>query len=117
MVERRRGAGHLDREVLDVLAAAAQPLTPGQVRDRLDRNLAYTTVMTVLTRLAEKGAAARRPQGRGYAYAAVTDPAARVAAAMHRAMDGNDHEAVLQRFVRSLSPADEQLLARLLHES
>lgn len=116
-MDRRRGSGHLKQEVLGVLAAAPRPLTPGEVRDRLDRELAYTTVMTVLTRLAEKGAAAREPQGRGYAYAAVTDPAARIAAAMHRAMDGNDHEAVLQRFVRSLSPADEQLLARLLHES
>lgn len=116
-MDRRRGSGHLEQEVLAVLAAAPIPLTPGEVRDRLDRELAYTTVMTVLTRLAEKGVAAREPQGRGYAYAAVTDPAARVAAAMHRAMDGNDHEAVLQRFVRALSPADEQLLARLLHES
>ena len=30
-----------------------------------------------LTRLADKGGAVRTPQGRGYAYAAVTDPAAR----------------------------------------
>ena len=59
----------------------------------------------------------REPHGRGYAYTAVTDPAAQVAAAMHRAMDGNDHEAVLLRFVRSLSPDDEQLLSRLLSES
>jgi predicted transcriptional regulator len=113
----RRGPGHLEQEVLGILAAASRPLTPGEVRDRLDRNLAYTTVMTVLSRLTEKGAAVREPQGRGYAYSAVTDPAAQVAAAMHRAMAGNDHAAVLQRFVRSLSPADEQVLSRLLHES
>lgn len=113
----RRGHGHLEQEVLGILAVAPHPLTPGEVRGRLDQDLAYTTVMTVLTRLAEKGAAVREPQGRGYAYSAVTDPAAQVAAAMHRAMNGNDHEAVLQRFVRSLSPADEQLLNRLLNES
>ena len=112
-----RGHGHLEQEVIGILTAAPHPLTPGEVRGRLDQDLAYTTVMTVLSRLAEKGAAAREPQGRGYAYSAVTDPAAKVAAAMHRAMDGNDHEAVLQRFVRSLSPADEQVLNRLLNES
>ena len=113
----RREPGRLEQEVLGILALAPHPLTPGEVRGRLDRDLAYTTVMTVLSRLAEKGVAARESQGRGYAYSAVTDPAAQVAAAMHRAMDGNDHEAVLQRFVRSLSPADEQLLNRLLKES
>ena len=113
----RRGPGHLEQEVLGILAAAARPLTPGEVRDRIDRDLAYTTVMTVLSRLADKGSAAREPRGRGYAYTAVTDPAAQVAAAMHRAMDGIDHAAVLQRFVRSLSPADEQVLNRLLNES
>ena len=72
----RRGPGHLEQEVLGILAAAARPLTPGEVRDRIDRDLAYTTVMTVLSRLADKGSAAREPRGRGYAYAAVTDPAA-----------------------------------------
>jgi predicted transcriptional regulator len=113
----RRGHGRLEEEIRQILATASHPLTPGEVRTRLDQDLAYTTVMTVLSRLAEKGAAVRQPQGRGYAYTAVTDPAAQVAAAMHRAMDGNDHEAVLQRFVRSLSPDDEQLLSRLLNES
>lgn len=112
----RRGPGRLEQEVLQILSTAPHPLTPGEVRTRLDEDLAYTTVMTVLSRLTDKGTAVREPQGRGYAYSAVTDPAAQVAAAMHRAMAGNDHEAVLARFVRSLSPADEQLIARLLTE-
>lgn len=112
----RRGPGRLEREVLQILSAAADPLTPGEVRNRLDQELAYTTVMTVLSRLADKGAAVRTPQGRGFAYTAVTDPAAQVAAAMHRAMAGNDHAAVLARFVRALSPDDEQVLSRLLNQ-
>lgn len=112
----RRGPGRLEREILQILTASADPLTPGEVRNRLDQDLAYTTVMTVLSRLADKGAAVRTPQGRGYAYAAVTDPAAQVAAAMHRAMAGNDHAAVLARFVRALSPDDEQVLSRLLNQ-
>jgi BlaI family transcriptional regulator, penicillinase repressor len=43
------------------------------VRDRLtaNRNLAYTTVMTVLDRLARKGGVARRKVGRSFRYAPV----------------------------------------------
>ncbi len=36
-----------------------------------DRNLAYTTVMTILDRLARKGRVARRKVGRSFVYAAV----------------------------------------------
>ena len=41
-----------------------------QVRDHLApaRPLAYTTVMTLLERLAKRGRAARRKQGRGFLY-------------------------------------------------
>ena len=43
------------------------------VRDDLaaNRNLAYTTVMTLLDRLVKKGGAARRKTGRMFVYAAV----------------------------------------------
>jgi len=110
--------GELERAVMDHLWAAGEPQTVRQVHEALSeqRDLAYTTVMTVLSRLADKGAAVRTPQGRGFAYTAVTDPAAQVAAAMHRAMAGNDHAAVLARFVRALSPDDEQVLSRLLNQ-
>jgi predicted transcriptional regulator len=41
-----------------------------QVRDRLlpERPLAYTTVMTLLDRLARRGRVARRKEGRGFVY-------------------------------------------------
>lgn len=35
---------------------------------RLDKKLAYTTVMTIMTRLAEKGLLAKEPQGNAYVY-------------------------------------------------
>jgi len=45
------------------------------VRERLlpRRNLAYTTVMTLLDRLVRKGGAARRKSGRAFIYRAVLD--------------------------------------------
>jgi len=44
--------------------------TVADVKEQLDphRPLAYTTVMTVLDRLARKGAVTRAKQGRGYLY-------------------------------------------------
>ena len=44
--------------------------TVAAVKEQLDpfRPLAYTTVMTVLDRLARKGAVSRAKQGRGYLY-------------------------------------------------
>ena len=52
--------GELERAIMDVLWESAEPLTVRQVGARLtDRDLAHTTVMTVLDRLAKKGFAKR----------------------------------------------------------
>ena len=45
----RRAAGELEAAVLAVLQAAGSPLSPGEVRDRLGGELAYTTVVTILS--------------------------------------------------------------------
>jgi predicted transcriptional regulator len=111
----RRSRGTLEQEVVAALAAAAQPMTPAQVRDHLGGDLAYTTVMTVLARLAEKGVVTRRRIGRAYAYRAVRDEAEVTARQMHRLLDaGDDKAAVLSRFVGVLSGEDERLLIELL---
>ncbi|GAA5185604.1 BlaI/MecI/CopY family transcriptional regulator [Rugosimonospora acidiphila] len=111
----RRARGTLEQEVVAALAAAAEPMTPGQVRDQLGGDLAYTTVMTVLTRLAEKGVVTRQRIGRAYAYCAVSDEAEVTARQMHRLLDaGDDKAAVLSRFVGVLSDEDERLLIDLL---
>ena len=48
---RARPRGALEREVLACLAAAGGPLSPGDVLAELGGGLAYTTVMTTLSRL------------------------------------------------------------------
>ena len=56
---------------MDVLWESAEPLTVRQVGARLtDRDLAHTTVMTVLDRLAKKGFARRQRDGRAWRYRA-----------------------------------------------
>jgi predicted transcriptional regulator len=113
----RRGAGELEAAVLAALQAAGGALSPGEVRDRLDADLAYTTVVTILSRLHAKGVLDRRKSGRSYLYAPVADEPGLAARRMTRVLDGEaDREAVLARFVSSLSQSDEELLRSLLEE-
>ena len=101
--------------MLAVLQAARQPLSPGQVRDQLDEGLAYTTVVTILSRLHAKGVLNRHKAGRAYLYAPVADEPGLAARRMARVLDAEaDREAVLARFVSGLSGADEELLRRML---
>ena len=67
MEAQRRGRGDLRQQVLAVLLGSDTPMTPADVREAIDPNLAYTTVMTVLNRLAEQGLVARRRAGRAFA--------------------------------------------------
>ena len=56
---------------MDVLWDSTEPLTVRQVGLRLtNRDLAHTTVMTVLDRLAKKGFARRQRDGRAWRYQA-----------------------------------------------
>lgn len=117
MAGRSRGA--LEREVIACLAAAGRPMTAAQVRAELSGDLAYTTVMTTLSRLHAKNAIERVPQGRAYAYSlsggAATAQANVAAHRMLRLLDREtDRAAVLTRFVGDLHPEDEQLLTELL---
>ena len=114
----RRPAGALEAEVLAVLRVAGTPLSPGQVRERLaaqgQRELSYSTVVTIVSRLHAKGMLARERSGRGFAYTPL-DAASLAAGRMSRALDGEvDRQAVLSRFVSGLSGRDARLLRRLL---
>ncbi len=101
--------------MLAALWAADEPLTAAQVQQRLDGDLAYTTVLTILSRLLDKGMVTRRKAGRGYAFAPARDEATHTAGQMRSLLEhGSDREAVLARFVSELSADDERLLHRLL---
>jgi len=116
-VDNRRTPGSLEQEVLTALAAAGRPLTPGEVRTEVGRDLAYTTVMTVLARLYDKGALTRQRDGRAYAYQ-LADQSEVTAHRMRELLDGgDDRAAVLTRFMGELTDEDEQLLASLLHRA
>lgn len=65
----RSALGHLERDVMDVLWAG-EFLSVRDVRARLGRTVAYTTVMTTLDRLFKKGLVDRRLERRAYQYTA-----------------------------------------------
>jgi len=86
MATRGEGAGHLgplEAEVMAVMWSVREPRSVRSVLDELNRGrrhpLAYTTVMTVMARLAEKDILRREKDGRGYLYEAAVDDAAGIA--------------------------------------
>jgi predicted transcriptional regulator len=98
-----------------VLLSADEPMTAAQVRAAMGDALAYTTVMTVLSRIADKGLAVRSRQGRAHVYAPIRDGAEVTAMRMRRLLDADDDRAaVLARFVGSLTDADEAILLEML---
>lgn len=117
----RRAHGTLESAVLAILWDADRPLNPAEVRERLAGRhegadeLAYTTVVTILTRLHDKGALSREREGRAYRYAPVADEAGLAARRLTAMLDAAaDRQAVLSRFVADLGDHDEQLLRGLL---
>jgi len=113
----RRPLGALESQVLDVLWAIDGSLTPAEVLDRLDGPLAYTTVMTVLTRLWQKGLVDRHKAGRAFAYRAAVSEAGLSADRMHSALaSSGDRAGTMSRFVDSLDPRQRAQLRRLLEE-
>lgn len=104
------------------LAAADGPLTVGEVQDQVGQDLAYTTVLTVLARLYEKGALRRSERGRAYAYELVGGRDSAMAHLTARRMSrlleaGADRAGVLALFVAGLDDEDEAVLRKLLTAS
>lgn len=113
------GLGELEAAAMDVLWAAAEPLTVRLVLDTLNeqRSLAYTTVLTVLDNLHRKGWVEREKQGRAFAYRAAETREVATARALREVLDASpDAEAVLLHFARSVSPTESAALRQALDE-
>jgi len=118
-VKARRSPGPLESAVMSVVSQAGAPIAVAEVQRLLPGDPAYTTVMTTLSRLAEKGALSQSRQGRAYTYSLAAPPEsvgdAVAARRMRRLLsDGADRAGVLARFVAELDPEEERLLVELL---
>jgi predicted transcriptional regulator len=86
------------------------------------RQIAYTTVMTVMSRLAAKGFLVSRPVGRAYVYEAAAgreEFCAEVVRDFMSGMLGDADRAVLTRFVESVTEDDIErldVLAQIIEE-
>lgn len=110
--------GDLERRVMDELWQSSQPRSVRDVHAALtqDRDLAYTTVMTVLDRLAKKGFVHRESAGRAYLYAPVQSRQDMVADVMHEALEGSDSDrtAALVAFVDRVTPEEAETMRAAL---
>ena len=104
---------------MEVLWRAGRPLPVREVATALNAErtatLAYTTVMTVMSRLAGKGILARSRAGRRFVYAPVAADAAEIAV---RGVLEEFGDAALARFVQraELDPALRERLRRLTEQ-
>ncbi|MDF0529102.1 BlaI/MecI/CopY family transcriptional regulator [Tsukamurella sp. 8F] len=110
--------GDLERAVMDHLWASTEPQTVRQVHDALsrDRELAYTTVMTVLQRLAKKKLVTQLRTDRAHRYTATFGREELVADLMFDALAQaeNSREAALVHFVERVGADEADALRRAL---
>lgn len=105
--------GPLEAEVVRTVWAARRPISVRDMLERLNAGrkpaLAYTTVMTVMTRLGEKGILKRRAEGRSFLYEATARDAAEIAV---RGVVRDFGDAAISHFVEE-ARSDPRLLRRL----
>lgn len=114
-----RKLGELERAVMDVLWDHGRPAAVREVVVALaERDPAYTTVMTVLDRLAKKGFVDRERDGRAWRYTAAATREAYVSRLMldALAMTG-DRDAALAHFAHSVSSPEAAVLSQALADA
>jgi predicted transcriptional regulator len=118
MVTRRQVAGRrlgeLEAEVMELAWSRGDWIGVNDLLAALKgRQRAYTTVMTIVTRLCDKGLLERRREGRGFVYRPALSREEVAARALREVLaDADDPQAVLAHFVKDLE-ASPELLARL----
>lgn len=116
--------------MMDVLWDTGLALSANDLRDRLAghpsaldirkspgtrKELATTTVLTVLSRLENKGFVTRDRETRPHVYRAITSRAEHTAELMHEVLGSvPDREAALARFIGNVSPQEADTLRALL---
>nr|WP_260636439.1 BlaI/MecI/CopY family transcriptional regulator [Streptomyces angustmyceticus] len=108
-----RRLGDLEDAVMTRVWEWNRPVTVREVLEDLqkERSIAYTTVMTVLDNLHQKGWVRREAEGRAYRYEAVSTRAAYAAALMNEAWSASDNPAAaLVAFFGMMSPEQRHAL-------
>ncbi|GIT79131.1 hypothetical protein LLS1_08000 [Leifsonia sp. LS1] len=106
---------------MDALWAGDAPITANELRDKLSavrgegKTPALTTVLTVLSRLEQKGMVDRDRDARPHVYFATLTRAGHVADLMHEVLESSsDRTEALAYFVGTVDESEAQVLRRLL---
>lgn len=121
-MSKRTSLGDLEQAIMDVLwsADSAAGLTVREVLDGLTgRTLAYTTVMTVLTRLEAKGVTTRERDGRAWRYRPARAREELTAQAMRSPLDSlssQERQAAILHFLAEATPDDLAVVREAMAE-
>ncbi len=88
--------------------------TVAEVREGLQTELAYTTVLTILRNLEAKGVVRREEEGRGHRYFAVVERETARESALQRLIDrffGGNPESLLTHLVEGQHVSEEEIQA------
>lgn len=113
--------GDLERSVMERLWASPDGATVRDVHESLasDRQIAYTTVLTVLDRLAKKDLVTRTREGRAWRYAAKNTAESLTAQAMRAhidELDVDDRKAAILHFLDGATPEERADVRAALEE-
>jgi predicted transcriptional regulator len=114
-----QGLGDLEAAVMAVLWRAVEPLKVREVLEQLNesRNLAYTTVMTVLDNLHRKRWVTRELDGKAYRYEPAFSQEQAVAQMLRTVLDASGNpEGVLMHFVNTVSDEETEVLRAALRK-
>ena len=112
-----RGLGPLEAAVMQHLWAAGEPQPVRTIHEQLatGREIAYTTVMTVMDNLHRKGLLDRLREGRAYVYSPKQSREEYTAALLGDVLaEGGDRQGVLMHFVDGLDEDGLESLRQVL---
>lgn len=108
------GLGDLEREVMEVMwTSPAETLTVRDVGEHFPDH-AYTTILTVLSRLTAKGFLQEAKQGRLNTFTATASREDYITGLIMDALaHTDDRQAALSHFAESLAPSDRSFFRRI----
>jgi predicted transcriptional regulator len=115
-----RRFGELEAVIMERLWERGRPALVREILDDLrgDRDLAYTTVMTVMDNLHRKGWLRRERDGRAWRYEPTGSRSGYTAALMNEALETSaDRRRALAHFALQMSPHDASVLRDALDQA
>ena len=113
-----RNFGELESEIMRAVWRASGPVTGHDIAEEIGRQLAYTTVITVVERLRGKGVLSRFRDGRAYRYQATLSSEEYAALLMGQVLSAAENPSgTLLRFAGDLDAAEAAALRAALDDT